>query len=79
METSTGSKVQGEEQIIESIQAALSAYYLANVNTPNKFKAPPTLDALVKGGQLRQIPNAPPGKKIVYHPESWQVTIENAK
>ncbi len=78
-EAPTAPTAQSEQQIRETISAALQAYYLANVGSANKFQAPPTLDALVKGGQLRQIPSAPPGKKLVYHPDRWEVTIEDAK
>lgn len=67
-----------EDRIVDDLQAALQAYYLANANAPDRFSAPKTLDELVKKGLIKKIPTAPPGKKIVYHPENWQVTIENA-
>ena len=67
-----------EEQIVEELQAALEKYYLANVGSATRFSAPRRLDELVQRGVLRKLPAPPPGRKIVYHPETWQVTIERA-
>jgi hypothetical protein len=67
------------EQIVDQLQAALEKYYLANVSKPTRREAPKTLQELVKGGFLRKLPTAPAGKKIVYHPENWLVTVEDAK
>lgn len=73
---SPGIVAPNERQIIEDLQAALQAYYLKNVNSPNHLIAPRTLDELVKSGILKSLPNPPAGKRIVYHPENWLVTIE---
>jgi hypothetical protein len=67
-----------DEQMAEELQAALQKYYLENVNSPTRFAAPRTLDELVKRGIIKRIPTPSPGKKIVYHPENWLITIENA-
>jgi hypothetical protein len=71
-----GALAPNERQIVEDLQAALQAYYLKNVDSPNRFTAPRSLDELVRSGILKRLPNSPPGKKIVYHPENWLVTIE---
>lgn len=68
-----------ESEIVDQLQDALSKYYLANVSSPTRFTAPKTLQELVTKGFLRKLPAAPSGRKIVYHPESWQVVIEAAK
>jgi hypothetical protein len=67
-----------DDRIVDDLQAALQAYYLANVGSSDRFTAPKTLDELVKKGFIKKIPAAPAGKKIVYRPENWQVTVENA-
>jgi hypothetical protein len=71
-----GTLAPSEREIIENLQAALKAYYLKNVNSPDHYAAPRSLDELVRSGILKSLPNPPPGKKFVYHPENWQVTIE---
>jgi predicted HTH transcriptional regulator len=68
-----------EEQIVEQYKEALSQYYLANASSPTRHLAPKTLQELVTKGILKRLPAAPPGKKIVYRPESWEVVIENAR
>jgi hypothetical protein len=74
-----GASNLAEDQIVEQLQGALQQYYLANAASPARFTAPKTLEELVSKGFLKKIPAAPPGKRIVYRPENWQVLIERAK
>ncbi len=59
------------QDVVKTILGALQSYVIAN------SKNPKDLDELVRSGYLKQIPPAPPGKKIVFDPARLDVKLVN--
>jgi len=67
------------DQIVAQITGALQQCNVDRMGTPQGNIAPKTLQELVKLGYLRKVPVPPPGKKIVYVPDNWEVRVEDIK